>query len=370
MKRIIVFLSLFFLGGLLIFIYFQQLNTVNKVNKQSLKAITPPLQNNIQNNKITPLSDLKTAKSIFIPYWTNLKNTTDLNQFDRLLYFGTAVSKAGIDKNEAGYKKMESFLKDLTNINKEKWLVIRMINTDVNLSILKNQSSWKKIADDSIDIVKNKRFDGIVLDLEMSILPLNNIMDKISDFVKFYYTNIKGQNIKLATALYGDVFYRQRPFDVKVISNHADEVMIMTYDFHKINGEPGPNFPLSGKEKYGYDLTQMIDDFLSFIPPEKLTIIFGMYGYDWTVSDDKRPLKNAIALTLNQINEKFIKSCLWKNCVISQDKISEETEINYVDKSLKYHIVWFEDEKSSEAKINFLKTKNINSAAFWAYGYY
>lgn len=320
---------------------------------------------NSQKTKI-----VKPKTSLFIPYWSKIKKTDNFYQFSRLVYFGASVSKEGIDKNEIGYKKMESFLKNLTNINKEKWLTIRMTNADTNMSILKNQSSWKKIADDSIDIVKNYKFDGIVLDLEMSILPFNNITDKISDFVKFYYTNTKGQNIKLAIALYGDTFYRQRPFDISKLVKSVDEIMIMAYDFHKVYGKPGPQFPLSGKEEYGYDLIQMINDFMKTTPSDKISVIFGMYGYDWTVSTDKRPLKKAEPLTLNQINEKFIKSCLWKNCVINRDETSKETEINYIDKSLKYHIVWFEDKKSTEAKINFLKTKNINSFAYWAYGYY
>ena len=43
-----------------------------------------------------------------------------------------------------------------------------------------------------------------------------------------------------------------------------------------------PNFPFQDKNKWGYDFQQMISDFSADIPSEKLTIIFGMYGYDWT----------------------------------------------------------------------------------------
>ena len=82
--------------------------------------------------------------------------------------------------------------------------------------------------------------------------------------------------------------------------------MIMAYDFHKVKGNPGPNFPLNGKETYGYDLQKMTDDFLQFVPPEKLTIIFGLFGYDWVIDDKNNALQSGEALSYLQIKQKFL----------------------------------------------------------------
>jgi spore germination protein len=131
--------------------------------------------------------------------------------------------------------------------------------------------------------------------------------------------------------------------------------MIMAYDFHKSYGEPGTNFPYE-------DFKKMINDYLEFVPAEKLTIIFGMYGYDWTLKDGK-PLRPAEALTLNQIRSKFSDR-------IKTDPISREKNISYIDDDGYDHVVFFEDEESAEVKINYLKEKGIGSIAFWAWGYF
>ncbi|MBI4226036.1 hypothetical protein HY612_02885, partial [Candidatus Roizmanbacteria bacterium] len=102
--------------------------------------------------------------------------------------------------------------------------------------------------------------------------------------------------------------------------------------------------------------------------------------YDWLVDEKKRPFSQAKALTLNQIREKFLQKCEFKNCVIKRDKYSHETEINYIISSptpdeqliyrIDYHIVWFEDEESVKSKTEYLTEKGISSISYWAHGYF
>jgi spore germination protein YaaH len=146
-------------------------------------------------------------------------------------------------------------------------------------------------------------------------------------------------------------------------------MMIMAYDLHKARGEPGPNFPLRGRETYGYDLESLVSD-MSGVPPEKLTVIYGMYGYDWTVDEKKRPFRQAKSVTLAQVKKNYIDQCAAINCVTTRDKSAAENEIDFVDKQAQYHVIWFEDMESSKQKTVFLNQKGIGSIAFWAYGYF
>jgi spore germination protein YaaH len=133
----------------------------------------------------------------------------------------------------------------------------------------------------------------------------------------------------------------------------------------------------------------MIDDFLRFVPAEKLTVIFGMYGYDWRVDEKKRPITSAKALTLAEIKNKFLNNendeeqkfkCRLKNCIIRRDSLAKEMEINYTISAeepdaegiyrIDYHIVWYEDEESVATKMKFLEEKGIGSIAYWAYKYF
>jgi spore germination protein YaaH len=144
----------------------------------------------------------------------------------------------------------------------------------------------------------------------------------------------------------------------------------MNYDLHKAGGDPGPNFPLSGNEIYGTDLTESLPQFLSFIPANKITMTYGLYGYDWIVDENKHPLQNAKALPLVDITKHFIDTCAWRNCTVQRDPKSHETEIDYIDSSLLYHVIWFEDKTSVKDKMDFAKTKGIVDSAIWIYGYY
>ena len=158
---------------------------------------------------------------------------------------------------------------------------------------------------------------------------------------------------------------------MKSLETYADSFLIMMYDLHKAAGEPGPNFPLSEGVDSDYDMKKATADFLKFTPSEKITVIFGLYGYDWTLGPQGKPLKAATPLTLNKIKPWFLgKNCQYKNCLITRDDSSKETKITYTDDLGKNHIIWFEDEKSIEDKIDFLKTQGISNFSFWANGYY
>lgn len=332
-----------------------------------------------QPQKITsPLPDRKTplaSTAIFVPHWSDFEDA-DFSPYQTVIYFGIVPTTSGINKSEPGYKKLDFFSQSVGD-DKERLLTLVMTNSDTNLAILKNKQSWDTIIQEALTIVDNYKFDGLVLDFELSVLPFGDMTDKVTDFVSFFATNTKGRNKHFAIAVYGDTIYRKRPYDISALSRASDEVMIMAYDFHKARGEPGPNFPLTGRREYGYDFQTMIEDFTSLAPPKKLTVVFGMFGYDWLVDEKKRPFTMATSLTLHEIRKKFLFNCTMKNCVVNRDPASAETEVNYVDETAfsqpniaAFHIIWFEDEKSVESKIEILQEQGIGQIGYWAYGYF
>lgn len=349
------FVTIIFVGALIAFFIFFRATDYSGENikqKNSAEKTTP---------KKSTAGEITT--SIFVPYWSMEEDNINLSDYSRSIYFGVAVSEDGVDKNEQGFLKLSRYSE--VAVSGENLLTVRMTNFDVNQKVLADKIAQSKIIDDSINIARDNNFSGIVLDLEVFSLFNDKMPILINNFVSDFSRASKRNNLYFAVAIYGDVFYRHRPYDLKSISASVDEIMVMTYDFSKIHGEPGPNFPLGGHEKYGYDMKRMLKDFLEVAPVEKLSVIFGMYGYDWTVDTKGRPLKPAQALTNIQIREKYIDNCDKNGCRINEDQPSAETNIIKDN-----HILWFEDQKSVEKKQKYLESQGIGSFAYWALGYF
>lgn len=314
-------------------------------------------------------------QTLFVPYWQLDGREIEFPEIayagsvaKRMVYFGVAVSEDGVQQAEQGYQSLSLF-SDKVPAGVQKYMGVRMTDHDKNVAILNNADAQKTIVDEVVALARDKQFDGIVVDLELTPSLNDKLPAQINTFIESFYTAAYAKDLKLAITMYGDTFYRKRPYDIAYLSKVTDEIMIMAYDLHKASGEPGPNFPLRGRASFGYDMETMIADFAG-IGAEKLTVIYGMYGYDWTVDEKKRPIRPAKSVTLAQIKKNFIDLCASINCVQTRDKDAHETEIDFVDKQAQYHIIWFEDQESTEEKTEFLNSKGISSIAFWAYGYF
>lgn len=359
LKRLLIFFLFIITVAGLVFIFASRKGNKGEKTKKLF------FQKEEKSQETTPVSISGTA--VFVPYW-NIAGELAESSYDRLLYFGITPTVEGIDTEDLGYQNLPFFQEAAGD--KKTLLTLRMINADINFSILDNTDSQKKIIKETLTTAKDYGFSGIVLDLELFSLFDEGIPRQITDFVQAFYTDAKNADMDFAMTIYGDTIYRKRPFDLEALSKHTDEMMIMAYDFHKARGEPGPNFPYEGKSKFGYDFKQMTQDMLKLVPKNKLTVIFGMFGYDWTVDETKRPLRQADPLSTNEIREKYVKNCERENCVVLRDKTSQELEVNFVDDQVKNHIIWFEDEVSVEIKQKFLEENGVGSIAYWAYGYF
>lgn len=327
----------------------------------AIPVTTPKLRT---NDSIRPGQK---KQSLFVPYWT-LTSDIRIDDKDILLYFGVTPGASGLNKEDQGYSGLTTFTSKAGD--NTTYLTLRMLDSKQNFTILENNSLQHALITDTIQTAKANGFTGVVLDLEVSALPFASVIDQISAFNKKFYNEAKKENLHYAVALYGDTFFRIRPFDVKSIGESSDEIMIMAYDMHKSRGNPGPNFPLGGKQRYGYDYTKLISQFSDAVPQEKLTVIFGLFGYDWEIDDKKNMVTHGEPLSYNQIEDRFLTDCAYTLCLVNRDPLSSETSITYTDNDGKKHLVWFEDPESVAKKQEYLRTQGIQSYSFWAYSYY
>ncbi len=362
-KILLVFFCLLLVVGILALQKFRQ--STDRVFSEH----AAPLPTIIPTSIPKIVTGIKETHSLFVPYWAVTSKVQTTPDITELIYFGVSVTGSGIDTNEPGYKNLKKFIFN-TNSQSRKLLAVRMIDSDVNLKVLGDKNIQKKVISNSITLARENGFSGIVLDLEVSGLPLESLEDQIDNFTKTFYQSAKADNLIFAQTIYGDTFYRLRPFDVKTLVSYTDSIMVMAYDFHKAYGNPGPNFPLNGQEQWGYDFKKMMDDFLQFVPANKLTVIFGLFGYDWTVDDKDIAKTNATPITDQEATDKFLSHCPYATCSNNRDATSSEMRIRYRDNDSNIHDVWLEDMKSVTEKQQYAKSRGVGSFSYWAYSYY
>ncbi|MFH0773789.1 MAG: glycosyl hydrolase family 18 protein [bacterium] len=338
------------------------------------KHSTP--QQNAYSHSVSPSpkTSFPPTQSLFIPYWASRISKED-KLYDAYYYFGIRPTKEGGIENEAGYQNI--FQVD-TIPKQQKKLVLRMLDSSITETLLTVSSAQKTLISELRSILAQKAFSGLILDIEVPFTLQANKRGQITKFVQLICTAIKTDYKTCGMLLYGDFSYRNRPYDLAAIGKITDTILVMAYDFHKAGGEPGPNFPLDrrnpqgegGFVDYGYDFKTMIQDVVSLVPKDKIEVVFGMYGYDWTLNEQGTPLKIAKALSLKEIEIKLQSPSFAKATKGKQISNSKEKNILYVDEEGRRHVIWYEDEESVAIKTKYLLEQGIRQVSYWAYGYY
>ncbi len=320
-----------------------------------------------------------THRSLFIPYWSSGISEDDLT-YENFYYFGIVPTATGEIENEVGLSNMPRIVESLkSKVNNQKKLALRMLDASVTESILTNIEAQKTLSKQLNSILEKYSFTGIVLDLEVPFTLQAEKKWQITKFVQTICSSLKQDYKTCSLLIYGDFSYRNRPYDLKELGKVTDSILLMAYDFHKAGGEPGPNFPFySGSNlspslrvspsnvDYGYSFKQMVTDALALVPREKIEVVFGMYGYDWTLNEQGKPLKSAKAVSVNEIKSKVLKSEGLK----VESNGAKEKSIEYVDIEGRNHVIWYEDEESAAVKTKYLLEQGISRVSFWAQSYF
>lgn len=345
-----------------IFLFFLFVNKrIDNINNFSLI----PGQSNISKKN----EPQEKRNYLFVPYWTLGQEDIQEEFSPTLLYFGISVNENGIDREEDGFYNLNRFV-NLAPSDSEKILVIRVVNKELASKVFEDKNLEKKIITESIDIAKEYGFDGIALDFEFSAISFPSVVGRINSIYSNFYKESNKNNLSFISIIFGDTYYRARPYDIKFISNNSDKIIVMAYDFHKANGNPGPNFPLGEKNIYGYDFKEMVEDFAQDADFKKLVFAFGLFGYDWEVDEKGNSKAQAEALAYIDIKNEFLNSCQEIDCRITTNKNSQEANVSYIDNEGEKHVVWLETPASMQEKIKYLQGLGFNQTAIWAYSYF
>ncbi len=345
------------------------------------------LRQSQKNSLINPLAPVKKQVIGFLPYWLVDKATSeDYNSITMLSYFGLTIDNDGTilklanpTEQEPGWTALQSGKLDTVFSNAKKnnlqlsLLVFSGTPDSIGMLIDDPISHAKNLADAVIPLMKHYGFTDLNVDIE-------DIHEASAEarthFTQFAKTIKERLNTEHAGTLTVDIsptdLIKNDLIDPLAIGQIADNVVIMTYDYHFIGSfVTGPVAPISGAGTVAeFDTNVAIQKALEIMPVQKIILGVPLYGYEWETIDILPrsaviPQTGLIASNLRV--EELLSSCA--TCSANFDTDAKEPYVIYKDDFTgTYHQLFFPNEKAVSEKIDFANSKKLGGVALWALG--
>lgn len=204
-------------------------------------------------------------------------------------------------------------------------------------------------------------YRGLSLDFEN----LNdNSLPAYMNFIQELYAQLHQRNLRLyinASVGTDDAFLKQ-------MAANSDGLVLMNYDLHEVESEPGPIAP---QEWFVNNLKRA----LKLVPKEKLICAVGNYGYDWTMSipaSTKRghaPTKPKVLDTTDLTISEVWQRASDADADLNLDYDTLNPHFEYIDEdSDQRHVVWFLDAVTVLNEMRAARELGLQTFALWRLG--
>ncbi len=217
-------------------------------------------------------------------------------------------------------------------------------NTEKLHRILATPESRFGLIDALFEFVDLYKLDGVNIDfenLDTATFPLYyDFLQELS--LKFHPSNLK---------VLVNVPFDNDSYDYPKIASFVDTVVVMAYDEHWMNNNPGP---IASEAWFLKNLKAII----AKIPKEKLSLAIGNYGYDW------EKWKNGQAVTFEEANTLLRES----DATMEFDPVSMNPHFTYYDDADIEHQVWYLDAVTAYNEIIEASKAGVDNIILWRLG--
>ena len=205
------------------------------------------------------------------------------------------------------------------------------------------------------NLVIDKNYDGINIDFEW-VAP--NDRANLTTFMAQLAPALRSKGKLVTMAVVAKDMERTTgfagPYDYAALAPHNDLILLMAYGYRSASSDtPGPTAPFRWVEG-------SVTFAASQIPAEKLILGVAWYGYDWNLTSGPP----AQALRYNQVMDIVRET----RATVQYDE-KEETPFFRYSKNGQQHEVWFEDQRSTEARLELVNKYNLAGAGGWRIGH-
>ncbi|HEY2861354.1 MAG TPA: glycosyltransferase [Terracidiphilus sp.] len=184
-------------------------------------------------------------------------------------------------------------------------------------------------------------------------------------FIREIYAELHARDLRLyvnSSASLEDAYLQQ-------VAMNSDGVILMNYDQHEVESEPGP---IAAESWFVSNLQRA----LKIVPRNKIICAIGNYGYDWTMSMPPAPKRGHKPAKPQVVDtEDLSVSDVWQRASdadadlnIDYDTLNPHFE--YIDEdSHERHVVWFLDAVTVLNEMRDARLLGLQTFALWRLGW-
>jgi spore germination protein len=226
---------------------------------------------------------------------------------------------------------------------------------DINTAyrILLDEEGQSIIIDKFVDIMKSRGYRGA--NIVINLLNQSN-QSLIQNYIKKIYERLHQENLLLILTINFTDDLLNENIDYSQFNSYVDAMAFIQLKWGKREGPPGPVSNIQTTEK-------LINQVLTYIPPEKLSIGESIIGYDWQLPYIPY-VTSIVALRMDAVYD----IALEHNSVIQFDENTQTPYFMYIKGGVNLpsiHIVWFVDARSIQAQLKFIKRSGISGSSVW-----
>jgi spore germination protein YaaH len=215
-------------------------------------------------------------------------------------------------------------------------------------AVLGDPGTRSKVINNIVAVIRDKNYDGVNIDFEL--LPPKH-RDNLTAFMAELYPKMQAINKTVIISVFPQVDVAQDvsgAYNYPELAKNCDFLQIMLYDRHWATSPPGAVAPIDWYEK---NIKYAIDNAGG---AHKIIAGVSAYGYDW-------PKGGGEAETVTYVDA--IVRAEKNGAKIMYDESSQAPHFTYNN-----HEVWFEDTKSTSAKLDVVAKYDPAGIAIWRLG--
>lgn len=232
-------------------------------------------------------------------------------------------------------------------------------SSDVARAILQSEEVTNNLIAQTIQVAQAKGFEGVNVDFEY-IYPADR--DNYSNFLRQLKDALTPLNLQMFVAVAPKTSATQQgtlyeAHDYKAIGEVADRVILMTYEWGYLYGDPQAISPIG-------PVSQVIEYAITEMPAEKILMGVSNYAYDWQL-----PFVRGTAAEI-LTNADAVERAKKVGANIMFDEATQSPFFTYYDGNGNEHIVWFDDARSYASRFALVERYNLAGLSYWTVNQY